>query len=412
MDFIDTAWCLYCNTQIAPKRYLEPCAPLEPPLSSLSSHSSTKSTKRSGGLVRGTGRVNPNGTIKAAPVKFRTVIDQGPSPSYCSEKCQLDDLGAGHFPANHNPYRHSMPQLPVRENNPRFVESPSMRNIAAAYNFPPLPAPVIQPAPEPAPQPLEYNSGTMVASKYIETMAETNRLPPKSDDSRYPEPIPAPKILPGWNDGSNLWRPIVYSLSSSSSPPSPSSSGSPNSFSGFKPSSHRSSHTSYSAPTPRTDMGQSETDALMSKYAASFTRQAQSVPALSTSPARPLLPRGTNLLVLPEMVKRVRSSSSTSLSSMASSQLSRPNVPSPLSLSGSDSSDDIEEPCDSPTDEEKQPELLKSRRSDSSSSPRRPVIESRTWSYDNIPTYSVMPLPEGRRGTSKKLFLFAGKPAS
>jgi hypothetical protein len=61
-----------------------------------------------GGLVHGTGRVKPNGTIRRSdsnsskksasepaplePSKQRLVIEQGPTPLYCSDECRLADL--------------------------------------------------------------------------------------------------------------------------------------------------------------------------------------------------------------------------------------------------------------------------------------------------------------------------------
>ena len=87
------------------------------------------------GLVRGTGRIQPNGALKrsdptkeqhlpekkpvAEPIseparpRTRTVIDQSPIPLYCSDQCRLADLQCsyGSVGLDYNPDRHSSPTL-------------------------------------------------------------------------------------------------------------------------------------------------------------------------------------------------------------------------------------------------------------------------------------------------------------
>lgn len=357
-DFDATWFCLVCEREILPKRRvvkvpIPPAPPSSP--SDSSSDSSRKSTKRSGGLVRGTGRVNINGSIKRTQqMKLKTVIDQGPLPLYCSDECQMKDLDSGNLPLNYNPNRHSMSQLPVHK------ESPSMATLCKLYNFPPLPPPQIIATEEAPPQPQEFTSGIMMAHKFIEEMAEQNKPPPQSN-SRYPDPVPPQKIIPGWNDGSNAWRATVYSFSSSSE----SVSSAP---------CHRSDYTSCSAPTSRPITGSDDRDLLMSKYSAAFNRRAESAPSCTSSSLpkreRPLLAEGAKLLV-PDVKLKVRSGSSTSISSM-SPRGSRPSVRSPLSIN-SDLGDEIEEDLSSPTEELH----FRKDRSGSSSSTKskRPVSE-------------------------------------
>ncbi|CDO69858.1 hypothetical protein BN946_scf184884.g17 [Trametes cinnabarina] len=94
---------------------------------------------RAAGLVHGTGRVKPNGTIKRSPtkdapaqdaqsdasappskpVRYRTVIDQSPVPLYCSDECRLADLQATHsvLDHNYNPDRCASPRIPPVPHN-------------------------------------------------------------------------------------------------------------------------------------------------------------------------------------------------------------------------------------------------------------------------------------------------------
>ncbi|PSR72263.1 hypothetical protein PHLCEN_2v11855 [Hermanssonia centrifuga] len=168
----DTTWCPNCARQILPKRIQVPIAspvsPAPPPSSPTSqpktdaaapnaariTRSKTGTIRaRGGGLVHGTGRVKPNGTIKrpspkdaqtstkkptapavpattptpSAPVRHRTVIDQSPVPLYCSDECRLADLQSSQgIDINYHPDRYSSPPLPPVPNNSLTSElSPS-----------------------------------------------------------------------------------------------------------------------------------------------------------------------------------------------------------------------------------------------------------------------------------------------
>jgi len=285
----DESWCPVCDRQIVPKRYTVPVlpqpqqpAPAPPPSSPSSSPSknqqsdTTITTTRAprtkpgavrtkSGLLQGTGRVKPNGTIKrsdsttsdnkgskspqpqqtakpAPPVKHRTVIDQGPIPLYCSDECRLKDLARldGAFPLNYHPDRSSPPLPPVPHNSfeGRYCESEddstsasgssldsgfspssqpvivshSMATLAALYNFPPLPPapPVISHIDSTSssePEHLnEYQGGTMMAGKRIKDVLCQQRTKP-SFSHELPQPR---KPVPGWTDGSAEWRQSVY----------------------------------------------------------------------------------------------------------------------------------------------------------------------------------------------------------
>ncbi|KAI0372296.1 hypothetical protein BV20DRAFT_110885 [Pilatotrama ljubarskyi] len=154
----DSIWCPVCARQIVPKRLHVPVPAQQQPTPTAPPPSTTTQSKtssqqdahprltrgktgtirpRAAGLVHGTGRVKPNGTIKrsptkvsppqdlksdappepskpSAPVRHRTVIDQSPAPLYCSDECRLADLQATHsaFDINYNPERCGSPRPP------------------------------------------------------------------------------------------------------------------------------------------------------------------------------------------------------------------------------------------------------------------------------------------------------------
>lgn len=106
--------------------------------------------RTSHGLVRGTGRIQPNGALKRSdPTKeqhlpekkviaepapeparprTRTIIDQSPIPLYCSDECRLADLQSsfGSVGLDYNPDRHRSPPLPpVPQNSLDDVASQS-----------------------------------------------------------------------------------------------------------------------------------------------------------------------------------------------------------------------------------------------------------------------------------------------
>ena len=126
---------------------------------------------RTGGLVHGTGRVKPNGTIKrsdskkskdaqpqqqpapapvapaeapklAATLRHRTVIDQGPIPLYCSDECRLADLQSsfGAMDIHYHPDSHASPPLPpVPHNSSSDLSAPEESDSASsASGKPPI----------------------------------------------------------------------------------------------------------------------------------------------------------------------------------------------------------------------------------------------------------------------------------
>ncbi|RDB17853.1 hypothetical protein Hypma_000847 [Hypsizygus marmoreus] len=452
----DTSWCPVCDRQIQPKRFQvavpqpTPPAPTPaPPPSSPVRRTKGSGTirQRGGGLVQGTGRVKPNGSLKRsdtarpapqpvpiAPVKLRTVIDQGPTPLYCSDECQLADINRG-LPHDFNPDRErSSTSSPVPFSTRAPTESdstgssfdsessiesassqtthmsPSLATLAAIYHFPPLPppAPFVESTPTPLKSSNEYSSGIMMAGRKI--AAELCHKPQKSEPygGRWTPPVER-KPIPGWTDGSNAWRSSVYSVTA----PNSSSSSSLKSFSARSSSGVQSTLTS-SASFPRPSLTRgpaslpgSDAD-MLGKFSQSFNRRAShvSLPSSSSSPAPPssvassaasfvstpsyrkkersLVHRGAEgKLLVPDVVMRVNSSaSSSSLSSQWSGPSSRRSVRSPLSQSSALYESDEDD---------------RTQRSDSAASlphvSKRPPVETRSWSYDNIKTYPIMPLP-------------------
>ncbi|KAF8501042.1 hypothetical protein F5888DRAFT_1801566 [Russula emetica] len=506
MNHLDTSWCPVCSRHILPKRYLVPLAqqpsipsqiPAPPPSSPnatgastlpLSPHppltfsfsedtSPTRSSptrqvrrttgtirqKGAGGLVRGTGRIKPNGTIKrsdpkrdatsAVPPtltqtvptagKHRTVIDQNPTPLYCSDECRLADLNSMYsgLSLDYNPDRDprdSPPLPPVPHNSfstiPSLVDesdlssdmNPSIAALARIYDFPPLPPRPTILDEEPREATIEfdndYQSGIMMAARRIKDSLcsksdSTKTVRPSGQGPRERRPIP------GWTDGSDSWRSSVYSLASPNTPFSSTSLSSrderPAAYSSFVASPHRSTGV-YSTIgenntpiAPNHSAGPSRlsaaarantSDDLHSKYALAFSRRSDSRSSLSGSapqaqsfpvPTRRreqniLKPGAEGKLLVPDVklkassVTSVHSNDGASVSSWRSSS-TRSYMRSPLSRqgsevsveSGSDSMDalpDHELPCSLPA-------------------MKRPTIEARSWSYDNVTTYPVMPMP-------------------
>ncbi|KAI0769133.1 hypothetical protein BD413DRAFT_89697 [Trametes elegans] len=151
----DSIWCPVCSRQIVPKRIPADPHPAPAPLPAPTAAPHAKAAQqhdahprltrgktgtirpRAAGLVHGTGRVKPNGTIKRSPTKDaatldsksdttplpkptattrqRTIIDPKPSPLYCSDECRLVDLQATHsaLDINYNPDRCSSPHAPA-----------------------------------------------------------------------------------------------------------------------------------------------------------------------------------------------------------------------------------------------------------------------------------------------------------
>jgi hypothetical protein len=414
MNHLDTSWCPVCSRQILPKRYLVPLPhhpsnptpiPAPPPSSPAAlgwfthplsllipfphtPHAEDSSPTRlppnrqmrrttgtirqkgAGGLVRGTGRVKPNGTIKrsdpkrdtshalppppttqvpSAPAKHRTVIDQDPTPLYCSDECRLADLNSmyGGLSLDYNPDRdpRDSPPLPpvppnsfstipftsdesdssspstspdsqgstlATEHNPFSVEPPAMGDSIAAlaqiYGFPPLPPrPAIldeEPREPAAEFDNDYQSGVMMAARRIkETLcSRSDSIKTVRSSGQVPkERTP----IPGWTDGSDSWRSSVYSLASPNTPISSMNLTSrderPAAYSSFIASPHRSTGV-YSTigdnNTPMASMPQAAppltaaarantSDDLHSKYSLAFSRRSDSRSSLSGSGSVP-----------------------------------------------------------------------------------------------------------------------------
>ncbi|KAF8895375.1 hypothetical protein BD779DRAFT_1608967 [Infundibulicybe gibba] len=469
MDF-DTSWCPVCDRQIIPKRFQVPVppppppAPAPPPSSPQSPPHKSQNTRRTkggtirqrgGGLVQGTGRVKPNGTIKrvdsaskptqpakpTGPIKHRTVIDQSPTPLYCSDKCRFEDINQNQsgLPIDFNPGRSSVasslsvhPSEAGSDSTASSIESqsstssttsqthmsPSMATLAAMYNFPPLPPPApIFPEDTSSSEsdyPREYNSGIMMAARKIEAMCPKPAKRVSYGPYRAPpEPV---KQIPGWNDGSNAWRASIYSFCAPPDHTNPTElESSTKAYKSFTASPHRTrgvystlgdSSASNSNLTTSLPSANSE---MINKFSQSFKRRSESrasmYSASSTSRSFPataphrersiLEPGAEGRLLVPDVKLKVRNGSSASLSTTCSSPTttsSRRSMPSPLSRYGSDSSDEDTQTqrCDSATS---LPQLSK-----------RPVVEMRSWSYDNLKTYPVMrPPPKMEKRIQKQI---------
>ncbi|KAH7912556.1 hypothetical protein BJ138DRAFT_1004241 [Hygrophoropsis aurantiaca] len=387
----------------------------------------------------------------APPVKHRTVIDQSPIPLYCSDECRMRDINRfeGAFPIDYNPERASPPLPPVPHNSfscpsmesedesstgsgssleshfssssESITVSPSMATLAAMYDFTlPPPAPICSVSDTKSSgceYRNDYQSGVMMAARRIEE-ALGPKAAPKRNSYRLGAPQPR-KPIPGWTDGSDAWRSAVYSFSA----PSDKSGVAPTTQSSFAASSNRgvpstlndasksSSSSSLpiqqksSRPPPRSS--QSYTDDLYAKYTLSFSRRSESRTTLfppassaSTQSLPPLSPTSTTssrrcrevsllkpgaegrLLVPDVKLRRPVGGSAISLSSSS--------VCSPLSRYPSEISED------SMWSEQRD------TASETLSVPPRPAVTARSWSYDNMKTYPVMPLPSKKEKRLEK----------
>jgi hypothetical protein len=344
-----------------------------------------------GGLVRGTGRLRPNGSIKRSdsnkpvpaavvpsqqqptPIRHRTVIDQNPTPLYCSDECRLADLDDRHsgFALDYNPHRDSRqcasPTLPPVPHNslsnssdesdgsvssyspdshhgltaPDYVSvswesvSPSIAALAKMYDFPALPQRPqeieaeakedARPRHEDEPHPtLEetYVSGVMMAAERIKNTLCAPR-PSKSTYGGYPQPAPERKSIPGWTDGSDAWRASVYSLSSPKDDARydlKKIDERPRAYNSFAASPHRatgvySTVTDTVAPTPAAPTRASTADDV-AKYPLTFARRTASRASvghphsLPTTTTRSLVKKGAEgKLLVPNVRLPVRSPS-------------------------------------------------------------------------------------------------------
>jgi hypothetical protein len=228
--------------------------------------------QRGGGLVHGTGRVKPNGTIKRSdstsstkaqpvapsapkstvPAKTRTVIDQGPVPLYCSDECQTRDLVSMHgaLDVDYNPNRHSPPLPPVPHNSYSTPESesdsgtsagsssshswssspiststksssdsshldgmsPSLATLFELYKWKmPLPAPISSDNSTSSETHDDLQNGIIMSGRRITAVF---RPQPKSKNGRVASSFDVRPTIPGWTDGSNAWRGDAYNFAS------------------------------------------------------------------------------------------------------------------------------------------------------------------------------------------------------
>jgi hypothetical protein len=244
------------------------------------------------------------------------------------------------------------------------TSTPSIAKLAALLNFPPLPPPaptyVDDSNSDSDSQPLEYNSGIMMAGRLIDSLCPK---PAKKQAYGNYRVIPEPRQpVAGWTDGSNAWRASVYSFGSPKLSPADDSTKPYSSVSAL---SHRSrgTHSQSSAPTPTyhtASLPSSSTD-LITKFSESFNRRSEArsslhSPSSPTSPDYPstapssqkrerslLMPGAEGKLLVPDVKLKVNSASSTSLSSawsVPTTASSRRSVRSPLSSTISDFSDE------------------------------------------------------------------------
>ncbi|KAJ7069674.1 hypothetical protein C8F01DRAFT_1363815 [Mycena amicta] len=410
-------YCLGCNRQFVPRRLLVP-VDVPPP----SPDARRKGTR---GLVHGTGRVRANGTIKPAPpVKTRIEIDQTPAPLYCSTECEQRDLAysSGYDDSQSDDSQHSV----VKPGQPTLStpNTRSMAHLQSLYSMPPLPPATsetyneLEPSANKAepPKMLEFTSGVMMANRRLAAVLPAPRKPGEA-----PKPVVP---VPGWTDGSQAWRASTYSFAPP--PKTRADVTDPNrvaygtivatphrSASGGVVAKEPSSPTTTSYSSSSSSSSSSRNSDMLSSFEDSFTRRTSSRISLyspSTSPASSVScspPRKrsqlSDMLLVPEIMLRPRagsSPSSASLDSLAHQRSprrhsagalpahsfpgARPRMRSPLSIESTSSDDE-----DSDADLESVTSVPSSRPYKS----QRPQLETRSWSYDNVRTYPVMPLP-------------------
>ena len=315
-----------------------------------------------GGLAHGTGRVKPNGTIrrsdsnsskKSAPEpapgelsKQRLVIEQGPTPLYCSDECRLADLNTsrGIVESDYNPDRQSPPPPPVPHNSftslafsaSQDSESDTSSStdssveltdtdrcharLAPLYGFPPLPPrpPLLRRESEPKVDlSKQYQSGVMMAAQRIKanfckeetrrsSFAHLNQLAPKER-----------KPIPGWTDGSDGWRAEVYSFAKprDHSLPVDESEDPKRAYKGFVASSQRQGgvystlDAKYQVPQPLPEdstLPRNKTvDELYSKYNLAFARRSESRSSIHSSSSVLSMARSLPTTVGPIVKKEV-----------------------------------------------------------------------------------------------------------
>ncbi|KAF5315488.1 hypothetical protein D9619_007220 [Psilocybe cf. subviscida] len=256
----DLGWCPNCEHAILPKRKTitvtvpvttKGSQPPPPPPSSPRSRKAA-ANQRKGGLVNGTGRLRPNGTIRtpspAQPLpatreKKKLVIDHSPLPLYCSEECRIADIelrrrtapfnpesddpedappkvksrrgeGVEHIPSDPESAGDSdssLDQLPILWDWQKPAPPPPLPSVNKLFAF--MPSVNIDHIPEPAtttpkyiPSP-QYNGGNIMTGRLLNSIAPD---PIKPRQYRW-DPLPerhAP--VKGWNDGSEAWRDALY----------------------------------------------------------------------------------------------------------------------------------------------------------------------------------------------------------
>ncbi|KAJ7134748.1 hypothetical protein C8R44DRAFT_870347 [Mycena epipterygia] len=440
MDDTDSSWCAVCDRQILPKRIIVNIPANPPP----SPQHDARRTKR-GGLVHGTGRVRANGTIKQLapppPVKTRVEIDQSPAPLYCSDLCRqkdlvyftgFDDSDSSDDTDSLASLSHTSSERAPSQQQQQQRSTPNTRSLEVLQReigIAPLPpptsetydelAPRVKPAP---PRALEYTSGVMMANRRLEAV-----LPkPLKPGERAPPLAP----VPGWTDGSQAWRASTYSFA-----PPPRTRADildPNraAYQSFVASPHRSASSGVTAsrdysehhnppPSPTAASCSSASSLhseLLSSFEDSFARRTSSRLSLCSSspassaagspPRKRSRPLATGMLLVPDVLKRATPTESYqpmlmdrgrdapaprrhSSGALPASSFPGARMRSPLSSTLSASSDDeLPEPEDA-----EEAAYLREHALLSSVPPRRPAVETRSWSYDNVRTYPVMAMP-------------------
>ncbi|KAG6890818.1 hypothetical protein C0995_003251 [Termitomyces sp. Mi166 len=411
----DTSWCPVCDRAIQPKRLqvpvpvTQPAPTPAPPPSPTSARRTKPPPRQRAGLVQGTGRLKPNGTLKPQqqpPVtRYRTVIDQGPTPLYCSNECHAVDRSRDVYRDPHSDDSSTSASVNSFDSHSSVVSAPpiatpetevppSLRVMKEYYGWRPFPppAPVDDPEPLEATPPVgDFNNGIIMTARRIN--AEFLPPPPKRDGrgNMIREPR---KPIPGWTDGSNAWRSTVYNLSAPDAPASVKHQ--PFALRGSRGVQSTFSHPRQQVATSARNVVSDEDRNRLDKFSQSFRRTSSSntIPSSPLSSAsfppsrkeRPLVQRGAEgKLLVPNVMMRVNShASTTSLSSQWS------NHRSPLSQDGSSDGEDV----------------TRSQRCDSAGSlprqPKRPTVETRSWSYDNVKTYPTMCIPKKTRIEKRK----------
>jgi hypothetical protein len=300
-----------------------------------------------------------------------------------------------------DPHR-SPPPPPLVPHSSAYV-SPSIRVLSEMYNFPSMPEPppifddnVSSSSSSDSGTVNNYQSGVMMASRRLKEALSPER-PKRSIYATNNLPPEPRKPIPGWTDGSNAWRPALYSLSA----PMDLTKMDPDqlekatvAYRSCVASPHRSQYV-YSTLTdtsrtdaayqpggmaPQSSLG-SDAEQLYSKYSESLSRRSESRTSLfhsgsPTSPhspthsqrrERPLVPPGAEgKLLVPNVKMRVNGGSSASLPIPWCASFPGSSRRGSSSTKDSDSREDFKASCASPT---------------SSPRPKRPTVESESSTF-------------------------------